>query len=341
MQAAAFLATLLQGGSLSRSDSRQFFRLLFQERLPMPQARAVIALMAKNGESAEELLGCVEALCSLEAPLKGAIPGLVDTCGTGGDGSRSVNLSTLAALTAAGAGARIAKHGNRAITSSVGSSDLMEALGVRLEASGAVMMRAIKQCGIGYFHAPYFHPVFARVQGLRRSLGIRTIFNLLGPLVNPVKLDGQIIGVSRKPMLNLFGRVLQARGLRRAVIFRSVDGMDELSPFAEADCLWLENGCLRRSRLKPSRFGFGRGRRSALSGGDLKKNRALALALLQGKSKGPLREAVVLNAAAALWAAGRADQFEQGLALAEASLKTGRAYEAVQKLAAMTRNRKA
>lgn len=333
----AALESLLCGRDLSASGSKNLFRALFQGDLDPVRARAVVLLMARKGESGAELLGCVTALRELEPPFDSGLRGLIDTCGTGGDGQRTANLSTLAAIVAAGAGARVAKHGNRAVTSAVGSSDLMEALGVRLEVSRARMVRAIREGGLGYFHAPSFHPVFARVQPLRRQLKVRTIFNLLGPLVNPLRLQGQTVGVSREPLLEKFASVLAARGIRRAVIFRSQDGLDELSPFARARCVWIENGKVRRSTLDPRRYGFGSGSPAGLSGGSVQKNRAMALALLGGKLQGPVRDAVLLNAAAAVWAAGRAETLDEGLEKSRRSILNGDALKALQTLVRISR----
>jgi len=187
------VARLISGKNLSEKESRGIFLAAFSQKIGFSEVKTVLLLLAKKGESAEEISGCLKALTELEPPRSTKLAGLIDTCGTGGDGSHSINVSTLAAIVAAGAGARVAKHGNRAITSRTGSSDLLEAFGVNLDAGPEKMIRAIRKYGIGYFHAPFYHPVFSRVQQLRRQIGVKTVFNYIGPLANPLKLEGQMI----------------------------------------------------------------------------------------------------------------------------------------------------
>jgi anthranilate phosphoribosyltransferase len=190
------LMRLMARRSLSLADSRKAFTLLFSQSIPAMKAKSFLLLLAKKGETADELLGCLQAIRRLEKPIGPRIPGLMDTCGTGGDGRHTINISTLVALVIAGAGGKIAKHGNRAISSRSGSSDLMESFGIKLNAPPKKMIEAIRRSGLGYFHAPFYHPVFAKMQPLRQSLKKRTILNLLGPLVNPMRLDYQLVGVS-------------------------------------------------------------------------------------------------------------------------------------------------
>ncbi len=290
------------------------------------EAKALLLLLARKGESAEEFYGCLEALRRFEPP-KESFPDLLDTCGTGGDSSSSINVSTIAAFVAAGAGARVAKHGNRAISSKCGSSDLMAALGVKLDAPESRMQRAIRRCGIGYFHAPYYHPVFARVQALRRQLRIRTIFNLLGPLANPCRLRYQLVGVSSPRNFKLYTAVLRRLGLRRAAVCYGRDGLDEVSTRGRTDLAVIENGRVLRTVLDPRRLGVRTGKWNYRVGG-IAANRAAALRLLKGELKGPLRDLIVLNSAVALFVAGKAPSIKDGFRLSERSLDSGRAYRA-------------
>lgn len=333
------LVVLLLGKDLSENASRGVFRGFFDQKLSKPQAKSLLLLLAAKGETAPEVSGCLDALRSLERPTRTSIPGLMDTCGTGGDGSQSLNVSTLSALIIAGAGGRVAKHGNRALSSKSGSSDLMEAFGVNLAAPRVKMLESIRRFGIGYFHAPFHHPVFSRVQPLRRELKTRTIFNLLGPLANPLKIESQLVGVSKKKDIPLYAKVLQRQKIRRALICHSSDGMDEISPSASTDIAWLDRGRIRYGRIQPARYGFRKNPRSAFRGGSARHNAALSLAILQKGLKGPLRDLVIINSAAGLVVAGKASNLRQGIRLAEKSLNSGRAYQALLGLKRLSRSR--
>ena len=342
------LVPLLAGKNLSGKQAFSIFLALFEEKLSKAQAKSLLLLLAKKGESPGELQGCLEALRKLEPPRKTGIRRLMDTCGTGGDGKGSLNISTLAAFVIAGAGGKVAKHGNRSISSSCGSSDLVEALGVKLDAGPGKMIAAIRQCGIGYFHAPFYHPVFARVQGLRRELKTRTIFNLLGPLANPLELEGQLVGVARKKNLRLFAEALRKRKIRRALVCRGADGLDEISAACETDAAWVSRGRIRYKKIKPGdRFSLSFPRKSLdfaktmSDTGTLSKNKSLALGILRGKTKGYWREMVVLNGAAGLVVAGRAKSLPEASRLAEESLDSGRAYAALRSLVRISRGRRA
>jgi len=208
----------------------------------------------------------------------------------------------------------------------------MESLGVNLGAKAGTMIRAIRRCGIGYFHAPSHHPIFSKIQPLRRKLRVRTIFNLLGPLSNPLILSNQLVGVAERELIPIYSQVLKNLGIRAALVFHSEDGLDEISVCARTRMAHILKGKkIRFFRLDPSQYGFRRGQK-LLKGGDLRKNRRLALRLLQGRLKGSLREMAVLNAAAGLWVSGKAENLRQGIAKAEHSIDSGRAHEALLKL---------
>ncbi len=328
---------LLVKRNLAFREACFIFTELFKGGLSKQSAKALLLLLARKGESLDEISGCLAALRRLEPPHELNWKNLLDTCGTGGDQSGSINVSTLAALVIAGAGGRVAKHGNRGISSRCGSSDLMEALGVRLNASPKTMIRAIQKCGIGYFHAPHHHPIFSRVQPLRRELKTRTIFNLLGPLVNPVTLDHQLIGVSKKEHVRLYARLLARRGGVSALVCHGRDGMDEISVTAPTDIALIQKGKIRFQVIDPRKFGFKTQAKKNPSGGSVQKNKALALAILKGRLRGPLRDLVVMNAAAGLVVSGIASNFKEGILLSEHSIDSGRAYAALQKLITITR----
>lgn len=338
----AVLAALLKGETLESSTALTVFSDLFRGKLMPQESKAFLALLAARGETAGEVSSCVEALRKLEKPLTMPFSNLVDTCGTGGDGKHSINVSTLAAFVMAGAGARVAKHGNRAISSRTGSSDLMEALGVRLDAPASLMRASIRSSGIGYFHAPVYHPVFARVQPLRKSLGIRTIFNLLGPLVNPCKVAYQLTGVSRKEHLGLYADVFKRRkGLKAAMVCHSEDGMDEISLSGVTHFAWIENGHIRKGKLQPSKLGLKPARAERFKGGSAAENARFARQFLGGRVRDARRDLILLNAAAGLWVSGIAHDLKEGLHQAALSVDQGKALQSLEGLVRITTKGKA
>lgn len=330
------LPKLLAGRSLSDSEAFAIFGALFEDCLHDHQARSLLLLLAAKGESSDELWGAVRALRKLEKPTGPRIRGLMDTCGTGGDKSHSINVSTLAAFVAAGAGARIAKHGNRAISSRSGSSDLMESLGVNIGAPPARMFEALRKAGLGYFHAPDYHPVFAKLQPLRRRIGRRTILNLLGPLVNPMRLDHQLVGVSEKRLLPLYAAVLAKLDRRSALVCHSADGMDELSTAHATRAIGIRQGRIRSIIIHAKGFGLQRATRRDLCVPDPSRSHRIAKNILAGRERGPKRDAVILNAACALWISGHARSLRQGVRLARESLESGRALNVLKKLRKIT-----
>ena len=326
------LVRLAMSRSLSLTDARKFFRLLFTGTLPVPKAKSFLLLLAQKGETADELLGCLEALQSLEKPVGPRIPGLMDTCGTGGDGRHTINISTLAALVIAGAGGKIAKHGNRAISSKSGSSDLLEAFGVQLDAAPKKMISAIQRSGLGYFHAPFHHPVFAQMQPLRKALGRRTILNLLGPLVNPMRLDYQLVGVSCKRLLPLYAKVLSRLGRKAALVCHSSDGMDEISTSVPTTVAWVTPGKVRMSVIRPGALSLKKARLSDLAVASVREGKVRAKNILTGQDQGPARDTVVLNAAYGLLLCRKAKTVREGIVLAQKSIDSGKAMKVLQQL---------
>ncbi|MFH1799510.1 MAG: anthranilate phosphoribosyltransferase [Candidatus Omnitrophota bacterium] len=330
------LTKLLRGTDLTVSESREFFRLLFTGAVPFTKAKSFLLLLAKKGETADELLGCLGALRALEKPVGPKIPGLMDTCGTGGDGRKTLNISTLVALVIAGAGGKIAKHGNRAISSKSGSSDLMEAFGVKLDAAPRKMIAAVRRHGLGYFHAPFFHPVFAKMQPLRRSLKRPTMLNLLGPLVNPMRLDHQLVGVSGKDRVPLYAKVLSKLGRKTALVCHSDDGMDEISTSVPTTVAWVTPGKVRMSVIRPAAYGLRKASVKDLAVDSVKKSKLRAQKILAGKEKGPARDTVVLNAAFGLLLCGTARSVEEGITLARKSIDSGKALKVLEQLRRMS-----
>ena len=330
------LSQLITGRPLSASDARWTFTLLFKDALPFSLARSLLLLLAHKGETSGELLGCLQALQALEKKIGPRIPGLMDTCGTGGDGRHTINISTLVALVIAGAGGKIAKHGNRAISSKSGSSDLMEAFGVKLDASPRKMIRSIRQTGLGYFHAPAYHPVFARVQPLRRALKRRTILNLLGPLVNPMRLDHQLVGVSEKRLIPLYAKVLSKLGQNTALVCHSRDGMDEISTSSPTTAAWITPHRVRMSVIRPRHLGLKAASAHDLTVHSVRHSKLRAQAILNGTEKSPARDTVVLNAAFGLLICRKVKTVREGIALAQLSIDSGKAFHVLNQLKMMS-----
>ena len=326
------LAGLATGRALSLSDARRSFTMLFTGNVPLPKAKSFLLLLSLKGETADELLGCVQALQALEKTVSAKIPGVMDTCGTGGDGKHTINISTLVALVIAGAGGKIAKHGNRAISSKSGSSDLMEAFGVKLDASRKKMIRATQRSGLGYFHAPYHHPVFSKMQPLRRSLRRPTILNLLGPLVNPLRLDYQLVGVAQKRLIPLYAKVLSKLGRKTALVCHSDDGMDEISTSVPTTAAWVTPNKVRMAVIRPRSLGLKTANTRSLSVDSIRSSKLRAQNILSGKEKGPARDTIVLNAAYGLLICRKAKTVQEGIVLAQKSIDSGKALRVLEQL---------
>ncbi len=326
------LHQLLLGKSLSVSTAQKVFVSLLQQHLSFQEARSLLLLLAKKGESTDEIWGCLQAIRRMEPPLETGIADLVDTCGTGGDHSGSFNISTMAAIVVAGAGGHVAKHGNRSITSKCGSSDIMEALGVRLEASRGRMVEAIRKFGIGYFHAPAHHPVFSRIQPLRKALGVPTLFNLLGPLLNPLKLKYQLVGVTRESLLKIYPEILKKMKFKAAWVIRSKSGMDEITPASATQVIAIRRSVHHRFTISKKAYSFKPHKHAAYQGGNVRENKKTALRLLQNRLQGPLRDIVTANAGAVLHMTKKASTFQKGIVMAEESIASGAAMNSLQGL---------
>ncbi len=326
------LLPLLEGKHLTRNTSQQVFTSLIKGELDPLKAKALLLLLALKGETADEVLGCLRAVRRFEPAQKLKLSNLIDNCGTGGDNKQSFNISTLAAFVIAGAGGKVAKHGNRAVSSKCGSSDLMEALGVNLNARRGRMIEAIEKAGIGYFHAPLYHPAFLKLQGLRRELKTRTIFNLLGPLLNPFDLKYQLIGVAKKSYVKLFAEVLKQLKVKNALVVNSDAGEDEISAQGMTYAGLIHKGKIQYLKIYPPHSPIKGASASKLRGGSAMQNKKTAEHLLRGKLKGLLRETVLINAGAALVILGQANNLHEGFHLAAQSLDSGRALQALVKL---------
>jgi len=316
------LTRLLEGEDLSTEEAAAAMEhVMSGESTPVQVAAFVVALRAK-GETAAEVEGLANVMLSM-APTVDAPGPVLDTCGTGGDRAGTINVSTIAAIVAAGAGAIVAKHGNRAASSRCGSADLLEALGVTVGLDPDGVSRCLHECGIGFMFAPVFHPAMAHAAVPRRELGIPTVFNFLGPLTNPARPQAQVLGVAAERMLPVVSGVLSSRGTR-AYVVRGRDGLDEITTTGPTEAIETGSGDPRTFTLDPAALGLPAARAEDLVGGDAQTNVRIAREVLDGGA-GPARDIVLLNAAAALTVAGVASDLADGLTRAAESVDSGAA----------------
>lgn len=317
------LSALLAGQDLDGATAQAALgEIMAGEASDAHVAGLLVALRAK-GETAEELAGLARTMLDFAETVPVTGP-LVDTCGTGGDRAGTFNISTVAAVVAAAAGARVAKHGNRAASSQAGSADLLEAWGVAIDLDGASVARCIEEVGIGFCFAPRFHPAMRHVMPARKALGVPTAFNLLGPLSNPARAAHQTVGVADPAVAETVAGVLARLGSAHALVFHGAGGLDELTTAGPA-LLWeVREGTVREQRLDPAALGLEPAAVPALAGGSVEENRAIADAVLAGEA-GPRRDAVLLGAAAALLAADLVTSWERGLERAADAIDAGAA----------------
>jgi anthranilate phosphoribosyltransferase len=317
--------------------------ILAGEATPAQIAAFAVALRMK-GETDEEVAALARALREKARPfpLPRGVAGehLLDTCGTGGDGSGTINVSTAVAFVAAGAGARVAKHGNRAASSRAGSADCLESLGVYLELAPEEASACLERTGVVFLFAQHYHAGYRHAASPRREIGVRTVFNALGPLANPAGAGRQLVGVFASEWVPRIARVLGLLGARSACVVHSDDGWDELSVFAPTRVAWLEDGVVREERVDPRGFGLAHTDRERVMGGEPAENAERMRALLGGSEKGVARDLILLNAAAALRVAGLASDWESGLATARESLDSGRALGRLEAMIQFCRSRR-
>lgn len=296
---------------------------------------ALLAALRAKGTSGEEL-AAMAAVLRQACPLPGERPALelIDTCGTGGAGADSFNISTAVAFTAAACGAHVAKHGNRSASGRVGSADVLEALGLQLGAPAATVVAALPRAGVTFLFAPGWHPALVGLAPLRRTLGVRTVFNLLGPLVNPLTPDAQVLGVARPDLLDPMADALRRLGQRRAIVVHGHGGLDEASLSGPSELRLLEDGVVRSEWLDPRQLGLAAADLAELRGGDVATNRRILEAVLQGKGSRAQTDVVILNTALVLKAAGLSESIAAGLPRARRALEDGSAWGRLEALRA-------
>ena len=314
--------------SLSTAEASEAMSATMEGSATPAQIGAFLLALRTKGETADELAGFASTALEFAKPVQTPGP-VVDTCGTGGDRSGTFNISTVGAIVAAGAGAVVAKHGNRAASSRCGSADLLEELGVRIDLDVSRVERCLQEAGIAFLFAPTFHPGAAHAAAVRRELRVPTVFNYLGPLTNPARPVAQVVGVSDPAMLPLVADVLARRGVR-AKVFRGQDGLDELTTTGLSTVYEIAGGEVRERTLDPTALGIPRASAADLRGGSASDNASIAHAVLAGES-GPQREVVELNAAAALEVAGIASSLEEGVSRARDSIDSGAAARTLER----------
>jgi anthranilate phosphoribosyltransferase len=342
--------------SLDRAEARAVMSEVLAGKGSDAQIAALLIALRMKGETVEEIVGFAEAIRAAAAPLpiretealavcgtgRDALAeesllesSLIDTSGTGGDASGTFNISTATALVTAGAGVRVAKHGNRSISSKCGSADVVEALGINIHLSPERAAQCLRDVGICFLYAPNLHPAMKQVQAVRRELRMRTMFNLLGPLTNPARASGQVVGVYSLDLVEKLAEALSMLGLYRALVVHGLDGLDEITITGPTRVAEARQGSVRSYEVEPEEFGMARATLQEISGGDATENAAIIRAVLGGE-KSPRRDVVLLNSAAALVAAGRADRIADAVPLAAQSIDSGAAAGKLQALARFT-----
>ena len=330
------LGALLDGRDLSREQARRAMDAIMAGEATPGQIGGLLVALRIKGETPEEITGFAEAIRDHVLAVRPQRDDLVDTCGTGGDGQATINVSTAAALVAAAAGAAVAKHGNRAVSSASGSADVLEALGFSLEAPPERIARSIDELGFGFLFAPTHHPGFRHAAPVRRELATRTVFNVLGPLTNPAGARAQIVGVYDPELVPTIAEVLAQLGARRAFVVHGAFGVDELSPAGPNLVCEVVDGGVRRREIDPLDLGVPRCEPNELRGGSPQENAAVIRAVFSGRERGAKRDAILLNAAGAIAAGGHADDLRDGLEVAREALDSGAAAERLQALAAFS-----
>ena len=299
------------------------------------QVGAFMAALATKGETFTELAGAARAMRAKAKRIQAGEPTVVDTCGTGGDVKGTFNISTTTAFVVAGCGVTVAKHGNRSVSSQCGSADVLEALGINLETDPEIVEEAVQEIGIGFLFAPVYHGAMKYAGRARKEVGLRSIFNMLGPLTNPAGANCQLLGVYAPELTEMFARALQRLGAKRAFVVHGHDGLDEMSVCAPTRVTELKDGMIRTADVDPADFFSETAPAGSLAGGSVADNARITRGILSGK-KGPARNVVLLNAAAALMAASMAKDYQEGIFLAEKSIDSGAAEDKLDQLIRFT-----
>ena len=330
------IATVVDGRDLAPAQAAAVMNVMMEGQATPAQIGGFLTALRAKGETPEEIAAFARVMREHAVHVKPRVSGmLVDTCGTGGDGSQTFNISTAAAFVAAGAGITVVKHGNRGVSSRCGSADVLSALGVDIRVDPGRLAAIVQETGIVFLFAPSHHPAMQHVMATRQDLGCRTVFNLLGPLANPAGADAQVLGVYRKDLTRPVAEVLRLLGVSRAMVVHG-SGLDEITVTGETEIAEIGSGTIREYTVIPEMFGLARALPADLLGGDPEENARIVRAVLAGK-RSPARDIVLMNAGAAIYVGGRAQTLAEGVRLAAASIDSGRAAQKLGALAAATR----
>ncbi|MBU0991494.1 MAG: anthranilate phosphoribosyltransferase [Proteobacteria bacterium] len=329
------LNKIIKGINLTEQEMAAMINDIFSGNTTDAQIGAMMAALATKGETFEELAGAAKAMRKKAVRIQTASGTVVDTCGTGGDGANTFNISTTTAFVVAGCDVTVAKHGNRSVSSKCGSADVLEALGIKLDTPPEIVEEAIGEIGIGFLFAPKYHGAMKYAINARKEVGIRSIFNMLGPLTNPAAANCQLLGVYAPELTEMFTQALNLLGARRAFVVHGHDGLDEISICAPTRISELNEGKITTFDLNPEDYFGERADATDLLGGAVEKNVAITKAVLKGE-KGPKRNVILINASAALVAAGKAKNFKDGITLAENAIDSGSAMDKLDKLIQFT-----
>lgn len=330
-----YLELILEGKDLTFEQAEALLDVIFEGGVAEVQIAAFLAAMRVKKAAVTEMAGLASSLRKHAVPVTVSVSPLIDTCGTGGAAMKTFNISTAAAFVAAGAGAYVAKHGNKGITSLCGSADVLTALGVNVAPGPERVAECIEKAHIGFMFAPKFHPAMKHVQPVRQSLDFRTAFNILGPLANPANVPAQVMGVSDESLMPRIIETLRLLGLKRAMVVHS-NGMDELSTMGPTRILHLKDGLIREEKLDPTEYGFRLADFNDLAGGEATVNAGIIRGILAGEDGGPKKDIVLLNAAAAIMVAGLAGDFVEGVEKADQAIVSGSALACLEKLIALS-----
>ena len=330
------IAAVVEGRDLAPPEAAAVMNEIMNGQATPAQIGGFLAALRMKGETPEEIAAFARVMRDHAVSITPKVTGtLVDTCGTGGDGAQTFNISTAAAFVAAGAGIPVVKHGNRGVSSRCGSADVLAALGVTIDIDPGEQAKIVREIGIAFLFAPSHHPAMRHVMAARQDLGCRTVFNLLGPLANPAGAEAQVLGVYAEPLTGTVAEVLRLLGVSRAMVVHG-SGLDEITITGETTVTELDKGSLKNYTLTPEMFGFTRAARTDLLGGDPEENARIIRAILAGK-KGAARDVVLMNAGAAIYVGGRAGTLAEGIRLSAGSIDSGKAQEKLDALITATR----
>ncbi|WP_446899605.1 anthranilate phosphoribosyltransferase [Clostridium sp. LBM24168] len=322
---------VVSGNDLSEVEAEDVMNSIMSGKEPISTVSGLLIALKMKGESISEITGCARAMRNMATPVKLKSNYAIDTCGTGGDGGRTFNISTAASIVAASGGVKVAKHGNRAVSSKSGSADVLEELGIDIDLETSKVEKTIDDVGMGFLFAPMYHSAMKNVIGVRRELAVRTIFNILGPITNPAFVQGQVLGVYKRELTNTIARVLKNLGCERAMVVHGEDGLDEITTTSPTYVSELKNGEIKDYTIDPEEYGIEKAAHKDICGGTAKENANIIIDILKGQ-RGKKRDIVVLNSAAALYVGKKVENIREGIERANELIDSKKAYGKFQEI---------